>query len=365
MNIDLSEFPRPDPAMYTTRDFELWREARQLDISPKFQRRSVWRTPARSLFIDTMLRGMIAPPIYLRWAQDEKAKKPVRQVVDGQQRVRSALEYIDEKYRLSRTLNAAWSGKLFSELEEHERDKIMEFRFSTETFQGISDQQVLEVFSRLNMNGLQLNAQELRNGRYFGLFKQLAYQLALDYLALWREHKIFSEQNIARMLEVELTSELLIAGRDGMQDKKKTISDFYSKFEDVYPDRDRDEKRFREVMGTISETFSGDSISETEFSRAPLFYTLYCVVYHRIYGLTKIQTTTPKKRLTIDDRGSLREATLRLSDVLADSRIIAKERDTSVQIGTKYAPFIVACQRQTDNYGPRKDRFDALYDEAF
>lgn len=92
----------------------------------------------------------------------------------------------------------------------------MSFSFSVEMFKGISDEQILEVFCRLNMNGVGFNRQELRNGKYFGLFKTTSYSLALPYLEMWRKHKIFSEQNVARMLEVELTSELLIAGHEGM-----------------------------------------------------------------------------------------------------------------------------------------------------
>ena len=245
---------------------------------------------------------MTVPPLYLRWTQDANKRKPIREVVDGQQRARSVLDYLTDGYRLSKTLNAGWAGKLFSQLSVDEQDTIMSFGFTSETFSGISDRQVLEVFSRLNMNGIPLNKQELRNGKYFGFFKQCAFNLAVSYLEFWRTHKIFSEQNIARMLEVELTSELLIAGYDGMQDKKVTIDDFYMRFEELYPYQGRDEKRFREVIGAISETFPGEDLSDSQFRRPPLFYTLYCVVYHHIYGLPKVDRSTPKKGLTPDQR---------------------------------------------------------------
>src|SRR5262249_28333378 len=153
-----------------------------------------------------------------------------------------------------------------------------------EIFKGISDSQVLEVFCRLNMNGVPLNKQEIRNGKYFGLFKQVSYSLAHQYLEFWRRHGVFTEIAIARMLEVELTSELLIATNDGMQDKKGTIDDFYREFEEAYPNQARDEKRFCETIGAISETFNGD-LKASAFHRPPLFYTLYCVVFHHLFGL--------------------------------------------------------------------------------
>ena len=92
-------------------------------------------------------------------------------------------------------------------------------------FGDISDGEVLETFARLNTYAVKLNAQELRNGRFFGLFKQSAYTLAFEHVEFWRRNGIFSERNIARMLEVELTSELLIALLDGLQDKKNRSTD--------------------------------------------------------------------------------------------------------------------------------------------
>ena len=347
-----------EKAVYSPNDFILWQENGMLELTPKFQRRPVWRTPAKSFFIDTILRGMTVPPLYLRMTQNAGKTKAIREVVDGQQRVRSVLDFVAGSYRLSKTLTAEWAGKKYDQLEESQRNHILEFSFSAEVFKGISDREVLEVFCRLNMNGVPLNKQELRNGKYFGIFKQLSSDLALEYLEFWREHSIFSEQNIARMVEVELTSELLIAGNSGMQDKKSSIDSFYEKYEDVYAEKDRDERRFREVIEVISDTFV-NTLPETEFRRPPMFYTLYCVVYHFMYGLPNIDTITPRKRLGKDQMESLREAVSRLSDV------IVRAKGVDSKIPNKYVKFVAACQRQTDNITPRTMRFKVLFEEAF
>ena len=98
---------------YTPTDFLEWRQSRTLVITPKFQRRGVWKTPARSFFIDTLLRGMPVPPIYLRLVQSSDTKKQIREVIDGQQRLHAVLDYVDGKFRLSRTLIAPWASKFF------------------------------------------------------------------------------------------------------------------------------------------------------------------------------------------------------------------------------------------------------------
>jgi hypothetical protein len=350
---------KTDKAVYTPNDFVLFQENGMLEITPKFQRRSVWKTPARSYFIDTLLRGMTVPPLYFRLTQDQSKTKMIRQVVDGQQRVRSVLEFMSDGYRLSTNLEAPWAGKKFSSLTEAQQLQISSFGFATEVFSGISDQQILEVFCRLNMNGVPLNKQELRNGKFFGIFKKTSFTLAVTYLQFWRQHKIFSEQSIARMLEVELTSELLIAGSRGMQDKKSSLDGFYRTWEKEYPTKARDQKRMENTMAVLSETFGDDLLKESEFRRPPLFYSLYCVVYHRLFGLPGITRLSPKKKLATSERESLREAVEALTERIAESK------DPTVTPTAKTKQFVLACQRQTDNIQPRKVRFDTLYDEAF
>lgn len=359
---------KTDKAIFTAHDFLLWQENGIFEITPKFQRRSVWRTPARSYFIDTLLREMMVPPLYFRMTQNSTKTKVVREVVDGQQRVRSVLDFIAEQFKLSTNLNAPWAGHSFSQLSGPQQESILSFGFPVEIFKGISDQQVLEVFCRLNMNGVPLNKQELRNGRFFGRFKQTSYDLALRYLEFWRQHKIFTELRIARMLEVELTSELLIASHTGsvpkglvpgMQDKKSSLDDFYEHWENSYPSQQIDERRFNETMNTISETFANGDLASSEFRHAPLFYTLFCVVNHHIFGMARISRTSPKKRLTGGQRESLRDAVIRLSEVIAESR------DPAGDVPKKFAGFVLACQRQTDNILPRRERFDTLFAEAF
>ena len=36
---------------------------------------------------------------------------------------------------------------------------------------------------------MKLTEQELRNGRYFGFFKQSAYRLAHEHIEFWRQNK--------------------------------------------------------------------------------------------------------------------------------------------------------------------------------
>lgn len=348
---------KADRAVYTPLDFSQWRATNALSLTPKFQRRGVWKSAARSFFIDTLLRGMPIPPVYMRQSQSPERDRTIREVIDGQQRISAVLAFKEGDYRLSKALKAPWAGKSFDALSVAEQDQINNYGFSAEVFKGISDMDVLEMFSRLNTYSVGLNAQELRNGRYFGKFKQTVYVLSYEHLELWRRQGLFSERAIARMQEAEFVSEILIAFLHGMQDKKKSIDTFYEQYDDEFQAEEKVAKRFREVIDCVNDTFP-DTLKGATFSRVPLAYTLFCVIYHRLHGLPQVDAVTPRKALTRDERNGLREAVERLSEKIEAAR-------ANEEVTQKYAAFVAACLRQTDNIKPRLQRFVTLYRVGF
>lgn len=365
------------PTNYTALDLLLWHEEGSLRLSPKFQRRSVWRPAARSYFIDTLLRGFPVPPLHIRMSQISGGR-PVREVIDGQQRLRALFDFMQGKLRLSQNLEAEWGGKRFPDLTSALQESLKMTHFHVYQYQAVPDDVVLQIFARINTYSVGLNNQELRNGRYFGDFKQLVYRLSWDYLDFWRGVGIFTDGAIARMNEAELVSELLILQLDGIQDKKKTIDLYYSHLEDEWPEsptqwmitRGRErvripaawltqyeaESRFRHCIATISETV-GSRLKEAGFARVPHFYTLYCAVYHAAYGLPRCELSRKQTVNRLDWSSSLAGAIDELGEVLEydehDRDLPSWQRD-----------FIVASARQTDNILPREIRFRTLWRRA-
>src|ERR1700674_3712817 len=88
------------------------------------------------------------------------------------------------------------------------RQAILDYQFSVHILpSSVDDREVLQIFARMNATGLKLNSQELRNAAYFGEFKTSMYAIAAEQLSRWRKWRIFSEGQLSRMSEVEITSE--------------------------------------------------------------------------------------------------------------------------------------------------------------
>jgi hypothetical protein len=349
---------KPDRSAFTALDFLDWQQSGSLILTPKFQRRGIWNTPARSYLIDTILRGMPIPPIFLRVRQSDDKKRTVREVIDGQQRIAAVTEYIGGNYALSSNLGGAHAGHYFEELPQEDQDRIRQYSFMCEVFAAIGDAEVLELFARLNTYSVPLNAQELRNGQFFGPFKQTAYSLANEHLEFWRQNRLFTELAIARMKEVELVSELMILQIDGLQDKKKSINTFYALFDQKFPGKRQIESRLRSVIDVIG-VATGDILRSSEFRRVPLFYSLFSATFHRMYGLPKEKLKTKRSSsLSRVESEGLREALLTLSDQVS----LAKQGE---EIPGAYERFVTACLQQTDNLRPRQTRLHEIYRRAF
>ncbi|WP_028281067.1 hypothetical protein [Arthrobacter sp. H5] len=87
----------------------------------------------------------------------------------------------------------------------------------------IPDVTILQIFQRMNTTGLRLKDQEVRNGSYFGEFKDASFALAYEQNQRWIEWGLFSRPDVAQMAEVEFTSDLVgallrgVSGRSAAQ----------------------------------------------------------------------------------------------------------------------------------------------------
>ena len=286
-----------DKTTYKVSDFLSWQRAGHLLLSPSFQRRPVWKKPAKSYLVDTLVRGLPVPIIYIRERVNMQSLEPMREVVDGQQRLRTLIGFIEpsalpdfedarDAFVVQANHNEEIAGLTFPELPQRVRSQLINYGFSVHVLPSeTDDRDVLKIFARLNSTGVKLNYQELRNAEWFGLLKSAAYDLAYEQLPRWRSWQIFNEDDIARMDEVELVSETILLMLMGLTGKRqKALEDLYKAKDVSFPEEAEVRRRFRQVMDAIDDT-CGSQLPRLVFSRAALFHTLFTLMYDLMFEL--------------------------------------------------------------------------------
>ena len=153
-----------------------------INIRPEYQRRLRWDQKKKSRLIESLLINVPIPPIFLYEYDIGRYE-----TMDGQQRLNSIIEYINNEYPLSGL--AVWhllNGKRFRQLPPRirrglERAKLSSIILVADTSMN-TDLQLgdirIQVFDRLNTGGEKLNAQELRNSLYSGHMNDLIVELS-------------------------------------------------------------------------------------------------------------------------------------------------------------------------------------------
>ena len=289
-----------DSRTYSVNDFLEWSNNGQLELNPKFQRRSVWTDTARSYLMDTIVRGKPIPKVFIRQKLNVQTRQSIREVVDGQQRLRTILSYLKDGFVISKKHHPIFGGLFFSQLnqvDENIQSNILNYEISTDLLVNMPDSEILDIFGRLNSYSVTLNEQEKIHANHFGPFKTLADRVAHTYNSFWTDNKILSDKEILRMADVNLCADLLIAMIEGIKSKKQ-IKSFYSNYEREFEHDPIDlENKFSETITTIQGIFKTD-LKETEFKRIHIFYTLFTGIFHLKFGLLG----NDKPRLNIDEQ---------------------------------------------------------------
>lgn len=267
---------RVDYQPLIVQDLINWQKHKELEIAPWYQRRSVWNRAQKSYLINTLFEQKPIPTLYFRHSVDLEQDKSMREAVDGQQRIRAILEYLDDAFP---ALHPEHGRKVtYSKLTSNQKRELRETKLSGGWLLGATDSDVIEVFGRINSVSKSLNAQEKRNAEYSGDCKQFCLKQAAQRVNLWRDLGIFSANDIARMQEVEFVSDLVFNFLHGLSDfKGKNLDDMYKLHDDSFPESDRIANRLESCFSKIA-ALSSSCIKDTIFSRAPIFFSLVIVL---------------------------------------------------------------------------------------
>jgi len=152
----------------------------RLDIRPAYQREFVYQPKQRDAVIDTLRKGYPLNVMY--WAVRDDGDY---EVMDGQQRTISVCRYVVGDFQFKKLY--------FHNLQDDEQNQILDYKLTIYLCTGEPSEK-LEWFRTINIAGLTLTDQELRNAVYAGpwtadakkWFSKTggpAYAIASDYVS--------------------------------------------------------------------------------------------------------------------------------------------------------------------------------------
>jgi hypothetical protein len=169
---------------YSIAELVDWYRRRDLIVNKEYQRGGgLWPTHAKSYFIDTIVRSFPFPKIYFHERVDMQTKRPRREIVDGQQRLSTIVDFADDKFALGRNA-AELEGKKFSELPEEQQETFYSYTVSVDVIRSADRAEILQMFRRMNAFTLPLNEQEKRYSEFFGEFKDWVNTILDRFLSI-------------------------------------------------------------------------------------------------------------------------------------------------------------------------------------
>jgi len=200
----------------------------QLNPSPDFQRKLVWKKPHKIKFIETILLNFPFPEIYIAPGETDLTNLKITDlIVDGQQRVSTIISFIDEEDVFA--LPGVYPK--FRSLPPETKKEFLNYEISIRYLKNAQKDQIVEIFQRINKTEYALNLMEKIHSQYGASeFVCFAKQLFEDDLGIdldminyklpvpdrqffidffINQHEIFSENDYNRMYALQFMLTIL------------------------------------------------------------------------------------------------------------------------------------------------------------
>jgi hypothetical protein len=332
-------------------DLVQWYRSGELVINDTFQRHSIWTTAAKTFLIDTILHELPVPTIFIRTKIDPKTQKSVREVVDGQQRVRTFVEFANDQLTLTNRSDE-YAGLRYSGLEADDQRKFLGYTISVAQLLNATDDDVIDIFARLNSYTVALNAAEKRHAKYQTEFKFAVRAASQNCRWFIEKYDVFSTRKRFRMADDVFFAEVYGLMIDGIKDggDRYLKSLYESQTDDVFDALVR-AKLFKRISAALKflDSKLGNAI-KGEFSRHYHLLMLIAAYLHSEYGIPQgdLDELPDRKPLASADRICDRLATLDLAL-------------TSENPPKKWAEFVKASSARPYRIASRKVRFPVMW----
>lgn len=251
-------------------------EKKTLDLNHIVQRGFVWAPTQASLLIHSILSSFPVPPIYCLKVPGEK--ETTYSILDGKQRITSVLNFVSGEYPLDEdTPSITWDDEevelancYFDDLPQDIQQELLHFKFLIYGFEDITNDEIGELFYRLN-NGYLLNKtqkslscvdfgnasfiKELLNSKFFTTYckftplqRKNSADLATLLQAMILFHNKYYEYKFSSISDAEILSFANYIKNNYSEEMKTKLSDIIAYLELVFHKKEKQLKKINIPM---------------------------------------------------------------------------------------------------------------------
>lgn len=163
---------------------------------PPYQRKAVWSTKKKQSLMDSLIRKYYIPQLVLREVRVSESSS-VFEVIDGQQRITTVVDFFKDEYALPKSLEDIDSelvGKKYSEISNDHKRFIDKLYFKTDIIKNIEEKEnvehqiiATEIFRRLQ-EGENLNYMEIAHAQLSSLSRNFIVKYSDDQTFNFKEY---------------------------------------------------------------------------------------------------------------------------------------------------------------------------------
>lgn len=323
---------------------DMW-DRQELVVNRNYQRSaSVWPESARTYLVDTILNSYVVPKVYLYQVYDKKRKKVIREIVDGQQRITTVLDFIKGEFKLN-SRSPEFKGLYFEDLDDDQQQKFLTYNFEVDVIQSAEASDLLAMFTRMNAYTAPLNPAEKRHAQFEGAFKWFILEMSAELGPKLVNFGVLTAKQSVRMQDAEFLTELAIVLDRGIENKSEaSLLSIYKKYNKDFDQEEDFTNQISEFVKVVEQDFL--LLKDTLISKSYVIHSLFCAMMQKKYGIPGGDA------LGIPTVGyffkNLKKTTQNLRD-LAEAHELQDEEG-------KYGEYVKACMSSTHRVKQRETR---------
>tara|TARA_R110002033_G_C3875539_1_gene237566 strand:- start:234 stop:1268 length:1035 start_codon:yes stop_codon:yes gene_type:complete len=264
-------------------------QLKKYNFAPGYQRNSIWSPEKQSFLIDSILKNIPIPPIFLHLIIDDETGKTSFAVIDGKQRLTSIIAFIEGNISSSSGDDDSplyvenLAGLEFKDLDSTTYKEVRRdfWRYSIPIeYIDSDDKKIIDaIFDRLNRNGEPLRGQELRRANYYGT-ELLDFVEEMSTVPFWKQR--LANVDVKRMEDREFISEILFYLLEGspLKSDQDELDSMYKRYKDLKTKSHDITKRFLDTtafLDSLNIDFEKHKISGVSHLYALWGLSLYCL----------------------------------------------------------------------------------------